>query len=562
MMFEKPLLQDDIWNNFLKFNYTYLSTRSWWLWLGGVFLILLLCIFLLRKDLRNKELYQHSFSEEFFSFDSGNLWHWLSLASVIIAVVLTEIYIFTAENTLFENYDLMAINTTRSMRFGLVASFDYIRLIPLASWYLSTLYSITQNILIIKSFVILQTILMAWAVYAFFSYIPTAKRLFMIAIFLLTPTVLQTANIIFPERDMVILLMLSLICARKYCLNHNIRWVVAFVFFANAAIYTKETCIPFYFGILVTSILYSVFSGKLEIESFLHPIKTLRRMPLEFLIGLSLFGYTIVYSLLQQEDNFYLSANKQPLLSQIINYRMELILIAIAIGISLYRMLKYWNVKYNPIFKGGLLVGALCSATLVVFIFRLSPSTPHLAGKSYYLLAAFIFVWSYLFEYITNKKLLGALSAVILIYSAYMNIHYRQIALGSYYREVAEFMAEKTYTTSPNSIFIAEDDYPTKILRQWITETWSTAFRYYFNDRSFIVKSDAHYLDRSVIQKLLLYRKIPLIYFPIIPQPLPEKGDWVIMNKNNHTTKAENIRKDYKDNLVYENKLFEVYEPK
>ena len=561
-MFEKPLLQDNIWETFLKFNQTYITTRSWGLWIGGVLLVLGLCILLLRKSLRNKELYDHAFPADEFFFNKQKTADWLSLLSVIIAIILTEVYIFTAENSLFENYDLMAINTTRTMRFGLVASFDYIRLIPLASWYLSTLYAITQNILVIKSFVIFQTMLMAWAVYAFFSYIPVAKRLFMIAVFLLTPTVLQTANIIFPERDMIIFLMLSLICARKYCRTASIKWVFAFMFFANAAIYTKETCITFYFGILLTSVIYGVVSGKIEIDSFFHPIKMIKSMPLELLIGISLFGYTLIFGLLQQGNNFYLSANKQTLWSQIVNYRMEIVLIGLALGIALFRLFKYWDVKYNPLFRGGLLVGALCSALLVVVIFKLSPSTPHLYGKSYYLLASFVFVWAYLFEHISSKRLLAITGALVLLYSAYMNIQYRRQAVGTYYREVAEFMAENTYITSPNSVFIAEDDYPTKLLRQWITETWATAFRYYFNDRSFLIKSDAHFLDKSVEQKLMLYRTIPLIYFPIIPQPIPTKGDWVIMHKNNHTTKAENIRKDYKDNLVFENKLFEVYQPK
>ena len=42
----------------------------------------------------------------------------------------------------------------------------------------------------------------------------------------------------------------------------------------------------------------------------------------------------------------------------------------------------------------------------------------------------------------------------------------------------------------------------------------------------------------------------------------PLKEDWVIINKNNNSTKASNLRNEYKGNLVYENKLFEVYKPK
>lgn len=561
-MFEKPLLQDDIWDNFLQFNYTYISTRSWPMCLGIVLAVLLILAFILRKPLQNKQLYVGAFSTEVFKFDNSKLADWLGLLSVILAIVLTEIYIYAGENSLFENYDLMAINTTRSMRFGLVASFDYIRVIPLASWYLSTLYAITQNILVIKAFVVLQTILMAWALYAFFNYIPVAKRLAMIAILLLMPTVLQTANIIFPERDMVIILMLGLICARKYCLSHKFWWAVVFILFVNAAFYTKETCITFYFGILLTSIFYNIVDGRIVVASFLRPWQIIKNMPLEFLMGVSLLGYTVIYELLQGQDNFYISANRQDLWNQLINYRLELILLFVAAAMAIYRMIKYYNLKVNPLFRSGLLVGAFCSAALVIVILRLAPTTPHLAGKSYYLLVSTIFILAYIFEHISSKMILSGVSISVLAYSICLNVIYYKQANGRYYREVAEFMSQNSKVSQPNSLFVMEGPYVTKALWQWIVETWATSYRYYFNDRIFVIKSDVHYLDKSIIQKLDIYRRIPEIYFPIIPQPLPVEGDWLVINKRNQTTKANNMRKEYKDNLVYENALFEVYRPK
>ncbi len=561
-MFERPLLQDNIWDNLLHFNYTYFTTRAWPMCLGMVLAVLVVCLFFLRNCLRNKQLYAGAFASDAFVFNKKSLGNWLGLLAVTTVIIFTEVYMYIGENSLFENYDLMAINTTRSMRFGLVASFDYIRVIPLASWYLSTLYAITQNILAIKFFVVLQIIFMAWSLYAFFNYIPVTKRLVMIAILLFMPTVLQTSNIIFPERDMVIVLMLGLICARKYCVSHKLSWAALFVFFVNVAFYTKETCITFYFGILLTSIFYNIIKGRIVVASFMRPWLIIKEMPLEFLIGVSLLCYTTIYELLQGEENFYISANNQSLWQQLVNYRMELVLLVMALGIAIYRMIKNFNMAANPLFRSGLLIGALSSAILIVVILKLSPSTPHLAGKSYYMLVSTIFALAYLFECLSYRWALGGLSVLLVVYSAYMNVMYYRQSKGEYYRQVAEFMAEHTIKNKPNALFVLEGPYATKSLWQWIVETWSTAYRYYFNDRLFIIKSDIHYLDKTVANKINLYNRIPEIYFPMIPAPLPIKGDWLVINKNNKTTKAANLRKDYKDNLVYENALFEVYAPK
>ena len=561
-MFEQPWFQDNIWHNLWRFNYTYLTSRLWGVWLLGVFVILSVLLFLLRNALRNKHIYGGVFNKQIWKFDITDKAQWGALFVLMISLLLTEIYIFTGEHSLFENYDLMAINTTRTMRFGLVASFDFIRVTPLASWYLSTLYAVTQNILLIKTFVFAQIILMVWVLYVAFNYIPVARRLIMIAVLLLMPTMLQTSNIIFPERDMVIVLALSFICLRKYVELHKVRWAAAFLFFANVSFYTKETCLIFYFGVAVVSIVYNILIGEIRLTSFMHPLKTIKKMPLEFLIGISLLCYSIVYGLLQIGDNFYISANHQTLKEQFISYRLELGLALIALILALYRWRKLGMPKVNPLFTLGLLMGALAVTAFVVGIMKLAPSTPHLAGRSYYLLAAVVFVLAYIFEYLNSKIILSLLSVAVLSYSIIMNINYRRNENGEYYREVAEVMVKNSVPGSVTPMFVVEQPYRTKILWQWVVETWSTAYRYYFNDRVFVIKSDVHYLDRSVYNKLALFSRIGLIYFPIVPQGMPAQDDWLIISKNNQTVKADKLRRMYSDNLIYENKLFEVYRPK
>lgn len=561
-MFEKPWFQENIWQNFINFNLTYMTSRPWLYYLLPFFASLLILALILKKFLQKSDNYKNLFSENKYVFDKQNKLDWLALFTLIISIVFTEIYIFLGEHSLFENYDLMAINTTRSMRIGLVTNFDFVRVTPFAGWFLSSLYAITQNIILIKDFVLLQIFLMSWSLYAFFNYIPVAKRLFMIALIIIMPTFLQTTNIIFPERDMIIVVMLSLICIRKYSLTNNFVWAICFLFLLNIGCYIKEPCVFLYFGIMITSLFYHIYVGNVTIKNCINPFNIIKNMPLEFLIGFSLLVYYSIFIFLQQGENLYLNANNQSIDKQLATYHLELILMIISCCFLFFKNFKQKQALTNPMFRSGLIVGSLCTVFFIIVVFRLAPTTPHLAERSYYLLLPAIFFIAYIFENVSSWRWLAIFSIVLSIYSVYLNINYFNKASGKYYREIAEVMAENTSPKETNSIFIQEGPYRTKMLWQWIVETWSTSYRYYFNDRIFTFKSDIHYLDRNATQKLQLFNSLHLIYFPIIPQPLPLKEDWVIINKNNNSTKASNLRNEYKGNLVYENKLFEVYKPK
>lgn len=561
-MFEKPWFQENIWQNFINFNLTYLTSRPWLYYLLPLFVSLIILALILKKILKNSENYKSLFNKNKYIFNKQNKLDWLALFTLIISVVFAESYIFLGEHSLFENYDLMAINTTRSMRIGLVPNFDFVRITPFAGWFLSCLYAITQNIILIKDFVLLQIFIMIWCLYAFFNYIPVAKRLFMIALIIIIPTFLQTTNVIFPERDMIIVVMLSLICMRKYSLTKKFVWLISFLLLLNIGLYIKEPCVFLYFGIMITSLLYHIYVGNITIKNCINPLKIIKTMPLEFLIGLSLLVYYTIFLILQQGENLYVNANNQSIDKQLITYHLELLLMLISCGLLVLKNFKIEKKMTNPMFGSGLLIGSLCIVFFIVVIFRLAPTTPHLADKGYYLLLPTVFFIAYIFENISSWRWLAIFSIVLTIYSIYLNINYFNKSSGKYYREVAEFMAENTSPKETNSIFMQEGPYRTKMLWQWIVETWATSYRYYFNDRVFTFKSDVHYLDRNVVQKLQLFNRMHSIYFPIIPQPLPLKEDWMIINKNNNSTKASNLRDEYKENLVYENKLFEVYKPK
>lgn len=79
----------------------------------------------------------------------------------------------------------------------------------------------------------------------------------------------------------------------------------------NLAIYTKETVILFYAGLLAVDVLYLVFRGTVKPASFLHPFKTAKELPLEFIMFQSMAVFAFIYLLfgLGIESNQYVSAH-------------------------------------------------------------------------------------------------------------------------------------------------------------------------------------------------------------------------------------------------------------
>lgn len=72
--------------------------------------------------------------------------------------------------------------------------------------------------------------------------------------------------------------------AAKYDGRHGLRQLLWFALWANLAIYTKETNIFVYFGILLYLVLAKVWAGKITLRSFLSPFKTVAGMPAEYIL--------------------------------------------------------------------------------------------------------------------------------------------------------------------------------------------------------------------------------------------------------------------------------------
>lgn len=563
-MFDIPLFQENILENILEFNLTTLASRLWLPWLLIVAVFLAVSVWLLRRPLKEGN-WGNLFYAGTCKFDRRSIKDWLGLSFLVAAFTITGVYVFSLENSLFESFDTMGFGTMRNMKEGVVPNFDTMRITPLAFWDLSTLYAVTHNIYMIKSYLLLQLALAVVCLYCFFDYIPVARRLLMLAILLLTPTMLQTAQIIYPDREIIIAVMLSLICLRRFCRSQKFRWLTGFLFFMIVAIYTKETCVLFYFGLVTASVLYRIWSEDITIQNFIHPLRTIGKMPLEFCVGIGLFSFLVIYSLFipSTEENIYFSFNRSDNLCAIIRYYgFELSLLTVAAGILLWQMVRHSDSKINPMFRGGgLLCGGISIAAGIVML-RLIPTSWHLTGKSYYLLLPTIFALAYLFQNIRRPVILWGISAVILAYSVRADIIGYENEEGHYYRQVADFMAQQIPQNKRGTINIFLIERPSEEERKiWALETWSMAYHYYFYPYLMVFKTQFYDLKDSeqMLYNKIVYNKILYRYaYPMIPQSRPQAGDWVVIHKQNREAETLEIIKNLPQ-PVYENKLFAIY---
>ncbi|MCQ2740861.1 MAG: glycosyltransferase family 39 protein [Alphaproteobacteria bacterium] len=561
-MFDMPFFQDDILNNIINFNKFYFTSRLWWGWIIVVFVFLGGAFILLRNTLRNPQYYQSFYQDSSFFFQNSRS-EKIAFAVLLTAFIITGIRMFSLENSLFENFDLMAINTTQIMKYGLQSAFNYYRISPLAFWYLNFLYAITQNFILIKTFVLCDLALMIYLLYRLFDFIPVTKRLCFLALFLLTPTMLETSNIIFIERSLFIYLALSLICAKKYCSTGKLKWAVGYLFFANFAIYTKETSILFYFGILSFSIFYNIWNGVIILKSFIHPFKTIKSMPLEFLTGLSLFFYAALYFLLISLTENYKSDNSASVLELILYYKFELC-VCLIVGIFFLKNSDIFKNDKNPLFSmQSYYVGGIFVLICIIFFLKLSPISPHLNGRTYYLVIPLLFSLGYMAYKIRNHCILILITLLISGYSVRQDITSYQQEQGKYYREIAEFFAENLDKNASETIFLEEKPFSKKPTQNvWMIEVWSSAFKYYFKDYNINFKFYTDYIKLLGNEHSSYSHLQGALYFNVYAWIYPNPGDWLVINRSIHEQKLEHFADYRKEKPQFQNKLFEVYKVK
>lgn len=259
--------------------------------------------------------YRFSAGDRRFFFNRKDKSELAGAAALAFSFLLYALNLFSLELSVFGNYDQMVVNNILDMRRGLQPVFTSMRFNPAAGIDHNIIYGITHHYALIGGWVLLKQALCLWLLYRFFVFVSAARRLFMLAAVNFLPAVFWVNGIVYSEQNTLIFVLLSLTALQKYDGRHGLRQLLWFALWANLAIYTKETNIFVYFGILLYLVLAKVWAGKITLRSFLSPFKTVAGMPAEYILFWSMLLFSAGYLLLSNllTDGAYVRHHHQEL---------------------------------------------------------------------------------------------------------------------------------------------------------------------------------------------------------------------------------------------------------
>lgn len=554
-MIKEPLFQDYIIETIIR-NFRYYLFNTDWLYYAVGLLITLYGFFFILCKLKCAT-YPNLFPTEKFQFDRNDRRQNLSLAFLCLALTSYIFVIHALDDSLFNNYDLMSLNTIYTFYRGLAAYINPTRLAPISFFDLNFVYAVTHNYNLINSYIILKQIFITFLLYQFLNFIPVTKRLITIGCLLIIPSFFWINNIIFPEQNLLIFIISSLIFIKKYSETGKYLNLWFFILFTTLAVFTKENAIVFYSGIMFTGVMYNVFIEKINLSNIFKPLKQAKELPIEsfiFLIGLS---FAVFYFFMTEttETNEYIVSRIQTFKTMLDLYKYEIFITIIAWGVFFKKLLK--NEIKNPLFNEGLLVGGTFVLLYILFHLKIVPIMGHVEHKSYYVLLTAIFNTIYIFQNIHSKKVLTLLVLFIICYSCIYNYKTYKTENGLNYREIAEFFGQELKKEQKLNIMFSSQSES----HEWIRENWSSSFAYYFPNYSKDITFKFPHLAtlrKKDMNSLLTYYRLRGYLTRVKGEGIPSQGDYYIIEKN----KAEEDYKTIKNiphNLVFENKRFKVY---
>lgn len=567
-MFTEPLFQSNILSVIMRNLQYYFLYRNWIFIYAGILLFLYGIYFLLKKTSSASIYYKNMLPHESYHFQHSISNYGCFILSLlpICGIMLT---IFAGETSLFNNHNLMSSATTGIFSSGVLPNFD-LRMVPWAFFEANFIYAITHNYGVISLFILFEFIFLYYLIYKFLDFVPIRRRFIILALCFLLPGMFGLNSIIFVERTLLIFIFISLIFLKKFSRTEKFSSLWFFIFFMNLSIYTKETSILFYLGILATSLLYNIYMENIVIKSFIHPFQTMNKLPVETLMFFSMFLYSILYLFVSQAiiENDYLQMNSSNILHSLDLHRTEIAVTLIGVTVFLIKTFKnrHREPDHNPMLNEGLLLGAVITLFCIVYVFKLTPITAHTGYKSYYAVVPGIFSLVYLSINIRNKYLYGILSAFFFAVFLWTDCNYQKYENGRYYREAAEFLIKQPHDDkAPLNLFIKDYSpfykYSTRdknMLIRWLNETWSSALKYYFPEENIVFKSPYYTNGISDMFLLLSYKRNPLFHI-IVPQDEPQTGDFLVINKNLDADKELKNINTKKASKVFENKVFVIY---
>ena len=470
---------------------------------------------------------------------------WFALLLLGLSFALYALNTVTQENTLFNNFDLMSANAIDNMYQGNLSIMDAIRFTPLAGIDHNLIYAVSRNYAVINFFIILKQLLCLFLLYKFLSFMPVTKRLATLAVINFLPAVFVVNNVIFAEQLILIYVLASFLFLNHYAKTGKNGSLFAFVLFLNLALYTKETVILLYAGLLACLVIGKVFNGGITLSSFLSPVKTLRKMPVEYMLFLSLFIFFTCWLMVQDPSlsGAYMRVHRADMKDILHTYKFELLLNAAALLSAAGRIFQTKAEKARW-YAEGVLAGCLLLTAVVVF--RLQMVAVADSGKTYYLYLPAVFCTAYIFYTLKEKAGIWITGALIVLWSAADNCDIRQQEQGRARREAAEFILSLAQK-EPLDLHIYSLENPS--LKWWKTTCFGSAMKYMFpQDLSVRIKTDARPLNLHVDDSRQSYE---------VSSGAFVAGDCLLLPKKflPYFEKPQNYHS------VYENRAYRIYLP-
>ena len=373
----------------------------------------------------------------------------IAFAVMLFSFLAYVVRFLSEEQTILNNFDSMSPGFLSTLLYGAIPTIKGWRFTPISHIDGIFIYGITNNYLAIGWYCVLKQVLILFLMYKCFYFIPRTKRFYLIALINFVPAVFCVNNIVFPEQNMIIFVLLSLMTLNKFQKTGVAKYLLWFLLFMNCAIYTKETVMLFYAGCGIYLLFEGVRSGRISFELAKKPWQQLKKMPVEWLMFVSMLVWIILYYAVTPSisKNRYLLTHAFPILKILRVYAVEL-LISVWAAVLLVQKIRRKQFGDMNLFMEGCVIGSLIISAYIAIVLRIVPSQDY--AESYYLYLPAVFCTIYIFENVERTSIKQLAAAVIAILSLYQNYDFYINMDGDARRELMEFFETKAPKTQDN----------------------------------------------------------------------------------------------------------------
>jgi len=540
-MFREPLFQQDILKHIIKYMSFYLGYEHWFLIFCAVLFFIYCCYKVLMY--KNEVSYASNFDSKVYPFSYKDIKAVYGFMFLILCLVYNIFGIFNQEMSLFANYDTRYHVILLFNDGGLPMWAVEGRFYPLAFWDTRIVYALTHNFFVINTYLSIQSVIIAWLLNCFLKFLPVWKRFLCIGLIMISPAVFSISSIVFSERLLLMYIIGSLICMQKFSEQSDKKYFLWFaILLINCALFSKELCVLFYFGILVYYSLGLILSGKIVPASFLSPIKTARTYPFETLLFLSIASFVSLYLIYMYTlfDSRYLFYRLVDFWGLCKLYYIEIIITTIVLILFVKKLF----CSHKCIFMEAMAFGCIFLTIFLIFVLKLGQTVPCMAYLSYYLIIPSVIGMMYILWHIKNKYLLIFICCGLFVNSLLRNEVIRRHQDGVYYRELAEALMLENKEPQMNVFLANHMEY-----NIWYIRSFVLPYKYYWPKKHINFFSSE--TDENVIK---IYGEDNIFH-----KEKPSFGDYYVMRKDEHYFEDLQQISDMNKEKIFENKMFEVY---